>query len=94
MASDRSTAGSPGVASVGACLGWIDALLAFLGAAFVGLVWTVVGALLGGRVRRTLSYGPCLAIAALLVVLCKPLIEAGLNRLMHAGPGVEPINIP
>lgn len=82
------------IAAVGACLGWIDAVLAFFGAAFVGLVWTIIASLAGGRVRRTLSYGPSLAIATLLVVLCKPLIELGLNRLMHAPPGAQPINLP
>ncbi len=82
------------IAAVGACLGWIDAVLAFFGAAFVGLVWSIIASVAGGRVRRTLSYGPSLAIATLLVVLCKPLIEMGLNRLVHAPPGVRPIDLP
>ncbi|MGQ0629339.1 MAG: prepilin peptidase [Phycisphaerales bacterium] len=81
------------MAAVGACLGWADAVLAFFGAAFVGLAWTLVGLAAGGRLRRTMPYGPYLAIATLLVLLCKPLIEAGLNRLVPPG-GNLPINLP
>ncbi len=82
------------IAAVGACLGWIDAVLAFFGAAFVGLIWAIVGSLAGGRVRRTLSYGPSLAIATVLVVVLKPLIEMALNKLVHAPPGAQPIHLP
>ncbi|MFN0012867.1 MAG: prepilin peptidase [Phycisphaerales bacterium] len=82
------------IAAVGACLGWIDAVLAFFAAAFVGLAWAIIASIGGGRVRRTLSYGPSLAIATLLVVLAKPLIEMGLNQLVHVPPGGKPINLP
>lgn len=79
------------MAAVGACLGWIDATLAFFGAALVGLVWTIVGAVAGGKIKRAMPFGPYLAIATLLVVLCKPWIEVGLSRLM---PNFGAINIP
>ena len=79
------------MAAVGACLGWIDAVLAFFLAAFVGVAWAVLGAVLGGKVKRSMPYGPFLAVATLLVLFCKPLIEKGLTLMMHATP---PINLP
>ena len=77
------------MAAVGACLGWIDAILAFFGAAFVGLAWQGLGRLFSGVFRRAMPYGPCLAVATLLVVLLKPVIEVGLSRLLH-----RPIDLP
>lgn len=77
------------MAAVGACLGWIDAVLAFFGAAFVGLAWQVMGRVFSGVFRRAMPYGPCLAVATLLVVLLKPLIEVGLSRMLH-----RPIDLP
>jgi len=80
--------------AVGAVCGWVDATLAFFGAAFVGLAWFLVAMALGGKVRRAMPYGPYLAAATLLVLLFKPLLEIGLTRLMQSGPGSMPINIP
>lgn len=77
------------MAAVGACLGWIDAVLAFFGAAFVGLAWQALGKLFSGVFRRAMPYGPCLAVATLLVLLLKPLIEVGLSRLLH-----RPVDLP
>lgn len=77
--------------AVGACLGWIDATLAFFGAAFVGLFFTIGSALFAGGLKRTMPYGPYLAISTVLVLLCKPLIEHGLTLLTG---GVAPVNIP
>ncbi|MCL4220720.1 MAG: A24 family peptidase [Phycisphaerales bacterium] len=77
------------VAAIGACVGWIDAILGFFAAAFVGLAWTLLGAVLRGRMGRTLPYGPYIAVATLLVVVGKPGIEWILERLS----GV-PINLP
>ncbi len=79
------------MAGVGACLGWIDVTLAFFAAAFVGLVWTVLSILRYGSARRAMPYGPFLAVAVVLVVLCKPLIESWLSVLL---PHLAPINIP
>ncbi|GAB4385358.1 MAG: hypothetical protein Kow0022_10910 [Phycisphaerales bacterium] len=69
------------VAAIGACLGYVDAVLGFFGAAFVGLAWTVAAGLFSGRVDRTLPYGPYIAVATLLVQLGKPGIEWLLTRL-------------
>ena len=77
------------MAAVGACLGWIDSGLAFIGASFVGLFWIILSAAFSGRLSRTMPYGPYLAVSTVLVVLFKPLIKLGLSRLT----GV-PIQIP
>lgn len=82
------------MAAVGACLGWIDSVLAFFAAAFVGVAWAILGAVLGGRAKRAMPYGPFLAVATLLVVLFKPAIELGLTYLLQLPPGSKPINIP
>ncbi len=82
------------MAAVGACLGWIDATLAFFGAAFVGMAWWLLAGLSGGRVPRTIPYGPYLAAATLLVVFFKPLIEIGLTRMLSPPDVGVPINIP
>lgn len=79
------------MAAVGAAFGWIDATLAFFGAAFVGIVAVVLARLATGQTGRALPYGPSLAIATLLVLLCKPLIEMGLDSLL---PAWAPINLP
>lgn len=79
------------MAAVGACLGWIDPVLAFFGAAFVGVAWAVVAGIIGGRFKRAMPYGPFLAIATLLVVVCKPAIEAGLGRIFSLS---TPLNLP
>lgn len=70
------------LAAVGACLGWIDAVLTFLGAAFVALAWTVLGRVFSGKLQRVLPYGPYLAIATLMVLLLRPALEAGLTLLL------------
>jgi leader peptidase (prepilin peptidase)/N-methyltransferase len=77
------------MAGVGACLGWIDATLAFFGAAFVGIAWAVVSAIGPKGVKRAMPYGPFLAIATVLVVLGRPLIELGLSAMFH-----RPIRVP
>jgi leader peptidase (prepilin peptidase) / N-methyltransferase len=77
------------MAAVGACLGWIDATLAFFGAAFVGIAWAIFGRLFSGVFQRAMPYGPFLAIATVLVLLLKPAIERGLSLLLH-----YPVNIP
>jgi leader peptidase (prepilin peptidase)/N-methyltransferase len=73
--------------AVGACLGWIDATLAFFGAAFVGLAWTLLAAASSGKLSRAMPYGPFLAVSTALIWLCKPAVEAGLGLLLgHDGP--------
>jgi len=73
---------------VGACLGWIDAVIAFFLAAFVGVAWALMGAVFGG-LRRQLPYGPHLAVASSLVVLLRPLVELGLTKLLRT-----PVQLP
>lgn len=79
------------MAAVGACLGWIDPVIAFFGAAFVGVAWALLGALLGGGFKRAMPYGPFLAVATLLTLLGKPWIEVLLGRLSGAS---GPLNLP
>ncbi len=75
------------MAAVGASLGWIDAVLGFFGAAFVALAWALISPLLGRRIRRAMPFGPFLAIATVLVLLARPLIEIALGRILgSAGP--------
>jgi prepilin signal peptidase PulO-like enzyme (type II secretory pathway) len=77
------------MAAVGACLGWIDATLAFFVAAFVGLYFVLVRVVWIGSAGRAMPYGPYLAIATLLVFLGKPWVEQGLSRLTQG-----PVNLP
>ncbi len=72
------------LAAVGACLGWIDAVFAFFLAAFVGLLWAIVGTLSGGRLRRVLPFGPYIAIGAVLAVLFKPALWALVTAITKA----------
>ncbi len=69
------------MAAVGACCGWIDSVIAFFGAAFVGLAYVLAGGVVLRRMPRAMPYGPFLAVATLLVLLGKPAIEAGLVRV-------------
>jgi len=71
--------------AVGACLGWIDATIAFFLAAFVALAIVLVGAVARSGFVRAMPYGPSLAIATLLVLVCKPLIERGLGVMLAMG---------
>ncbi len=69
------------MAAVGACVGWVDAVLAFFAAAFVGILLTFYSLSLSRGVGRAMPYGPSLAIATVLVLLAKPAVEFGLSRL-------------
>lgn len=75
------------MAAVGACVGWIDSVLAFFGAAFVGLAWFVITLVGGGKLQRALPYGPYLAAATVLVLLLKPEIEWLLTALLRVPRG-------
>lgn len=77
------------MAAVGACLGWIDATLAFFVAAFVGLVWNLGQIVRDGK--KPLPYGPYLAVASMLVMLGKYWIEMGINAGMKFEPA---LNLP
>lgn len=79
------------LAAVGACLGWIDAVLAFFVAPFIALYIVLVQTCWTGNGRRAMPYGPYLAVATLVVVLGKVGFEVGLGRMFGA-PG--PLNFP
>ncbi|GJM18667.1 MAG: hypothetical protein DHS20C14_08800 [Phycisphaeraceae bacterium] len=77
------------MAAVGACVGWVDATLAFFAAAFVGLGYVLAGGIVLRRMPRAMPYGPFLAIATVLVVVGKVGVEALLGWL--AG---NPVSLP
>ncbi len=77
------------MAAVGACLGWIDAVLAIPLAAVVGLYWVIISIASGRPAGRAMPFGPYLAIGTLLVMFGKPLVEMGLSFLT-----AFPINLP
>jgi leader peptidase (prepilin peptidase)/N-methyltransferase len=79
------------MAAVGAALGWIDAVLAFFLAAFVGVAWAIFARVAIGSNARAMPYGPFLAIATLLVFVAKPAIELGLSHLFVTS---VPMNLP
>ncbi|MEO1009391.1 MAG: A24 family peptidase [Planctomycetota bacterium] len=73
------------MAAVGACLGWIDATLAFFLASLVGILLTIYTLALSRSVARAMPFGPALAIATVLVLLGKPAIEHGLTLITGRG---------
>lgn len=79
------------MAAVGACLGWIDPTIAFFLAAFVGVAYAIMAQIFSGKLNRAMPYGPFLAVATMMVVLGKPLIEMGLGRIFGM---VGPLNLP
>ncbi|MBX3363194.1 MAG: A24 family peptidase [Phycisphaeraceae bacterium] len=74
------------MAAVGACLGWIDPVLAFFLAAFVGVYREILSRIWSGAARRAMPFGPSLAAATVIVLFGKPWIEDGINRWMHRTP--------
>lgn len=79
------------MAAVGACLGWIDPTIAFFLAAFVGVAYAIVATIFKGKLNRAMPYGPFLAIATMMVVLGKPVVELVLGKLF----GMQgPLNLP
>jgi len=77
------------LAAIGACVGWVDAVLAFFLAAFVGLLWAIVGAVSGGRLRRVLPFGPYIAIGAVLAILLKPAFWSIFTALTRASTPIS-----
>ena len=73
---------------IGAVMGWFDPILVFFLAPFIGLAWTLLASLgtaLGSR-RRELPYGPHLAVAAVFVLLARPLVISGWEALLPLVP--------
>ena len=79
------------MAAVGACLGWIDPTIAFFLAAFVGVAYAILAQIFSGKLNRAIPYGPFLAVATMMVILGKPLIEIGLGRIFGMS---GPLNLP
>jgi len=79
------------MAAVGACFGWIDAVLGFFAGAFIGVGWTALGFFYTGKLQTQMPFGPYLAIGTMLVWYFKPFI-AELLRLILQAPA--PIEIP
>lgn len=75
--------------AVGACLGWIDSVLGFFGAAFVGLAWAILGKVFSGKLQRHMPFGPYLAVATVLVWFFKPGIERLIAAVSQAPNGVH-----
>lgn len=71
------------MAAVGACLGWIDPVLAFFVAAFLALwIELIKRCWPGGEARGAMPFGPALAGATLIVFFAKLWFEDGLGSLM------------
>lgn len=79
------------MAAVGACLGWIDATLAFFLSTFVGLTLTGIMAISKGKASRALPLGPSLAIATLMVILGKTALEWTIGWI---APNIAPVHLP
>ncbi len=81
------------MAGVGAVLGWIDPTIAFFVAPGLGLMWVigswVVARTKGKGVGTALPFGPHLAMASVVVVLAKPIVESILALILS-----RPINLP
>ncbi|MDQ7014416.1 MAG: prepilin peptidase [Planctomycetota bacterium] len=69
------------LAAVGACLGWIDSVLAFFVAPFIALYMVLVQATWTGGGQRAMPYGPYLAVATVAVILGKYGFEAVLTAV-------------
>ncbi len=79
------------MAAVGACLGWIDPVLAFFAGAILGVVWAICGKILSGGFRRAMPFGPYLAGGTMVVWFGKPLFERLLMVILHTP---TPVNLP
>jgi prepilin signal peptidase PulO-like enzyme (type II secretory pathway) len=74
------------LAAVGAALGWVDPIRVFFIAPFMALAWIAVSRLVAsvrGRGGHELPYGPHLAMATLVVVYARPVIEQAQAFLLH-----------
>jgi leader peptidase (prepilin peptidase)/N-methyltransferase len=79
--------------AVGAVLGWFDPILIFFLAPFSGILWAFVSmgiASVFRRARRELPYGPHLAVATLVVILCRPGIHQVWTTFMRTVPMPSP----
>ncbi|MCA9289924.1 MAG: prepilin peptidase [Phycisphaerales bacterium] len=75
--------------AVGAVLGWQDPIVVFFVAPFFGIAWAILSVALGSMFRvehRALPYGPHLAIATVVVLAGRPVLDRALALLT---PGLE-----
>lgn len=79
------------MAAAGACFGWIDSVVGFFAAAFVALAWTLLSAVVGGKLKRAMPFGPFLAAGVVIAVFAKPLVEAWFRFALGSA---SPINLP
>jgi hypothetical protein len=76
------------LAAVGAVLGWFEPVLICFVAPFSGLAWALLSMGFSSvfkTERRELPYGPHLAVATLVVILCRPGLPTAWQTVM---PGV------
>ena len=79
------------LAAVGAVFGWVDPVLIFFIAPFSGLIWIITSIGLSAmfkRARRELPFGPHLALATLIVILCRPALNWLRPMLFLPLPGI------
>ena len=79
------------LAAVGAVFGWVDPVLIFFIAPFSGLIWIITSIGLSAmfkRARRELPFGPHLAVATLIVILCRPALNWLRPMLFLPLPGI------
>lgn len=77
------------LAAVGACLGWLDPVLAFFTAPFFGLTWVFAAAIFAKRkgVAMALPFGPHLAAGAIVVLIAWPAYERLLRAIIPPSIG-------
>lgn len=76
------------MAGVGAILGWIDPVIVFFIAPFLGVAWFLAGAAWSTFFRRegtALPYGPHLAAATLMVLYARPIFEQAIALIANQG---------
>jgi leader peptidase (prepilin peptidase)/N-methyltransferase len=77
------------LAAVGAALGWVDPIRVFFMAPFIALAWIVVARLVAsvrGRAGHELPYGPHLAVATMVVIYARPVVEQVQAFVLHPPP--------
>jgi leader peptidase (prepilin peptidase)/N-methyltransferase len=78
------------MAGIGACLGWIDPIIAtFVLAPFLALMWWVLSFVFARSKKMELPYGPWLAGASVLCVVAKPLVEAGITAVFRSPTPIQ-----
>lgn len=80
------------MAGVGAVMGWIDPALAFFIAPVFGIGAALMSLVLSRwfkRMGQALPFGPSLAVATLLIIYARPLVEAALSAILR-----QPVDLP